>query len=98
MATIAPPAAYAADAAASRARLDAFNEALDAAVQGEESLRQKRWDDAINVIDTLGCNATEKERADAFSEERKAYDAWYEFTLPSKRHEFVIRFKLAYER
>ena len=74
-----------------------FSTALDSALQAEEDLRQKRWDDALAALDKLGSNASEQEHVAAHREENQAYEAWYEFTLPSKRLEFVIRFKLAYE-
>jgi hypothetical protein len=84
-----------------RERLErrSFSAALDAAVQGEESLRQKRWDDAIANLDALDSGSAPAAQLEAARrEEMAAYDSWYEFNSPSKRHEFVIRFKLAYER
>jgi hypothetical protein len=74
-----------------------FSVALDSALQAEEELRQKRWDDALAALDALDSSAPAAQLEAAHREENQAYAAWYEFTLPSKRLEFVIRFKLAYE-
>lgn len=70
--------------------------ALDSALQAEEDLRQKRWDDALALLDALDSSAPAAQLEAARREETQAYDAWYEFTLPSKRLEFILKFKLAH--
>jgi hypothetical protein len=77
-----------------------FSTALDAAVEAEESLYLKRWDDARAAIDALDSSSAPAAQLEAaHREEMQAYDAWYEFTLPSSRQrfEFILKFKLAYE-